>query len=115
MTVEEALALMGPSRTPLDRLVRFTCEQLADVITTFRALNQRMDLHEVEVARLAAEIAQLRAEQGRGVAGEGRETLVRPDLPQCLLARFRRTVLCGKARVWSPPRRTSAGAFQDWP
>jgi hypothetical protein len=37
MSIPEALALMGEPRTPLDRLVRFVCEQNADTLTALKA------------------------------------------------------------------------------
>ena len=39
-------------RTPLDRLERFVCEQNADIITAFKAMNRRLDCLQVELEAL---------------------------------------------------------------
>ena len=44
----------GEPRTPLDRLERFVRDQNTDIITTFKAMNQRLDLLQVELEQLRA-------------------------------------------------------------
>ena len=57
----------GEPRTSLDRLERFVCAQNADILRAFRAMNQRLDLLQVE-------LEQLRALLGRpGDSGGGSE------------------------------------------
>ncbi len=53
-SMEEALAALGPPVDRVDKLTHFIGQQLIDITTAFRAMNQRLDSQEAEIAQLRA-------------------------------------------------------------